>query len=185
MGDGIRGIYFMLRVDVVVQTELGVKEVVAVVDDILASSVIAPTVCRVLHAIVDIAILQVNISVQAAQKGVVSLCIDVGISLLGVVTIVFEVGLCIGVVDIAVNGLAILFVLLVKILVIIIEVGLTRLPDDTTKVVAIILVPAATKNGLQVVMVVIDERGNSTIEVVGHLLLTYQIALNDGLKYRS
>ena len=43
--------------------------------------------------------------------------------------------------------------------------------------VTFILVPSTSQYSLQVLVVVIDNRRHCTIEVVGHLLLAYQVAL--------
>ena len=82
----------MLGVDVVAQSELGVEEVEVLVHHIVAVGIIAPAVGRVLHAVVDMTILQVGIAAQALEEGVVGLGIDVEVGLLGVGVVVVEAG---------------------------------------------------------------------------------------------
>ena len=93
MGDGIRGIDFMMRRDVVVQTKLRIEEVEGVVDNIFAVRISPLPVAWILHLIANMAILQVEVAVESWQEIVVHLTIDVPVSLLGIGTIILVVRL--------------------------------------------------------------------------------------------
>ena len=153
MGDGIRGIHLMVRRDVVVQSELRVEEVELVVDDGLTVGISPIPVARMLHLIADMTVLQVDESVQARHEVVVHLAIDVPVGLLRVVTVVFEVWQ---------------------------QLQPRRHvlhPLHESEVVAAVLVPATAEGSLDILTVVIHQRGHHRIEVIVHLLLTDQVAL--------
>ena len=99
-------------------------------------------------------ILQVEEAVQSLHEFIVHLAIDVPIGLLGIVAIILVVG----------QQLEPFRHLLH--------------PFHESEVIAVILIPSATQDGLDVIVVVIDQRGHKGKEVVVHLLLADQVALH-------
>ena len=153
MGDGIRGIDLMMRRDVVVQAKLRIEEVEVVVDHILAIRISPLPIAWVLHSIADMTILQVEEAVQSLHEFIVHLAIDVPIGLLGIVAIILVVGQQFEPFRHLLH------------------------PFHESEVIAIVFVPSATQDRLDVILVVIDQRGHKGVEVVVHLLLTDQVAL--------
>ena len=143
-----------MRRDVVVQAKLRIKEVEGVVDHIFAIRVSPLPVARILHPIADMAILQVEEAVQSLHELIVHLAIDVPVGLLGIVTIILVVG----------QQFETFWHLLH--------------PFHESEVIAVILIPSATQDSLDVIVVVIDQRGHKGVEVVVHLLLADQVALH-------
>ena len=153
MGNGIRSIDLMMRGDIVVQTKLRVEEVECLIDHSLTIGVGSHPVTGILHLEADVAILQIEEAVQSWQEVVVDLAIHVPVSLLGVVAIVFEVGQQLH------------------------SLGHVFHPLHQSEVVAAVLVPAPTKGRFYILMIVIHQRGHEGIEVVVHLLLADEVAL--------
>ena len=153
MGYGVGGIDLMVGRDIIVQSELRIEEIIRllhIVDNTLIG-IPVDLVRGTNHLDTHMTILQVNISIQTRHEVIGYLAIDVEVGFLGIVVIVFMVRLqcCHG----------------------------TLHPSDIAKVVTIILVPATTQGCLQVLMVVIVQRGYHTIEVIEHLLLAHQVTL--------
>ena len=152
MGDGIRSIYFMMRRNVVIQTKLRIEEVKVVVDHIFAVRISPLPSAWILHLIADMTILQVEEAIQSLHEFIVHLAIDVPISLLGIVTIILVVRLQVE------------------------PLWHMLHPFHQAEVITIILVPSSTYYCLDIIPIVIDQRGHNGKEVVIHLLLTDQIA---------
>ena len=143
----------MVGVDVVVDAEFGIEEVerlVHVVDDALVG-VPVDFVRRTVHLDAYMPVLQVHVGAEPRQQVVSYLAIDVEVRLFRLVIIVFVVRHQ--------------------------HVNRTLDPFDQSEVVAFVFVPAAPNGSLQVLLVVIDDGGHSTVEVVVHLLLAHQVAL--------
>ena len=146
----------MVVVDVVVQTHLGIEEIVVMIDDVYLVGIHAIGHRGVLQLVVDMSVLQIQECIQPPDELVRGLTVDVDVVLDGVVAVVFEVGCqrCrIG------NGGG--------------NAGLH--PYDMSELVADIAVPAATHDDFQVLLVVIVHRRHDTVEVVVHLLLVHEV----------
>ena len=153
MGDGIRSIDFMMRRDVVVQAKLRIEEVELVVDHIFAIRISPLPVARILHPIADMAILQVKETIQSLHEFIVHLTIDIPVSLLGIVAIILVVGQQLQTLRHVLH------------------------PFHESEVIAVIFIPSATQDRLDVILVVIHQRSHNSKEVVIHLLLADQVAL--------
>ena len=92
MTDAIGYKHLVVAVDVVVQSELGIEEVVAVVYDVAPVQVVAEAHGGVLQPVAHMAILQIGKGGQSADEVESHLAIDVEVRLTGVVVIVFVVG---------------------------------------------------------------------------------------------
>ena len=101
------------------------------------------------------AILQVEEGAETLDKLVACLAIDIEVGLLGIVAIVFEV---------IVAG----------------DVTVYLVPKHISPVVTIIFVPTTTNVCGEILLVVVVDRGDGTIEVVAHLLATDEIILQFG-----
>ena len=157
MYDGIRRIHLVVRVDVVVESELGVEEVVPVADVIDDAQLGIPVdvVRRSVHLDADVAILQVDEAVQTRQQVVRHLAVQVEVHLARLVVIVLVVRYQL------VDG--------------------SLHPLDVAEVAANVAVPAAADGCLQVAVVVIVDGRHGPVEVVVHLLLAHQVALGPRL----
>ena len=156
MGYGIRDIDLVVGRNIVVQSGLGVEEVerfLHVVDNALVG-VPVDFIGGADHLYAEVTILHIDIRIQSGQEVVRQFAVDVEVSLLGILVVIGAVGH--QVVD-----------------------GVLH-PLDDSKVVAVILVPATAERSLQVLAVVVVQRGHNTIEVVVHLLLAHQVALGPG-----
>ena len=143
----------MVGRDIVIQSGLGVKEIERffhIVNDALVG-VPVNFVGGANHLYANVAVLHIDIRIQPRQEVVHQFAVDVEIGLLGILIVI-------GVVrhQFADRHLH---------------------PFDLSEVVAIILVPAATERSLQILVVVVVQRGHYAVEVVVHLLLAHQVAL--------
>ena len=156
MCDSIRDVYLVVGVDIVVESKLRIEEIVLLVNDIVASEAVAnEPVAWVLHLHIYMAILQVEEGAETLDKLIVRFAIDIEVGLLGIVAIVLKV-------------------------IVASDVTVYLVPKHISPVVTIIFVPTTTNVCGEILLVVVVDRGDSTIEVVAHLLAADEVILQLG-----
>ena len=181
VADGVADIEAVVAVELIVESGFRVEEVKIIVGPQLVVRVGTVPVARVLQPEAHMTVLQVDVGIQSRQECPCSLAVDIEVALPSLVAIVLKVWIhstcrSVGLRD---GAVGILQFVAVGILVYII--WCSRFPDDLTEVLAVVTVPSCAERSLQIFFVVVVDAGDSTVEVIVHLLLAYEVTHDVGV----
>ena len=181
VADGVADIEAVVAVELIVESGFRVEEIEIIVCPQLIVGVGTIPVARVLQTETHVTVLQVDVGVESRQEGPCSLAVDVEVALPCFVAVILKVGIHRGCGLIRSCHCAVGILQLVAVGILIYIIRCSRFPDDLAEVLAVVAVPSCTKCCLQVLLVVVVNAGDGSVEVIVHLLLAYEVTHDVGV----